>query len=243
MFEAFFKNKKTEQETIKFEPSEEVNTNTVKEEKIKETDQQEEWIWVEGYKGTDKNMMCRDVQYELNKTFKYEGKISLCDSGFHFCKYLNDVFGYYDLLNGNRFFKVKALVKRAEYRSINNQIYSIYGYSISDSKMVAKEIILLKELDYKDLKRSIEKRYPMIETEEEYMNCADYGSLCKHKFLSKMKKLGFSELFSQIQYDDIESEADLLKYLRHAEAYQEENISKDMMIYYLEKYKNKLDNE
>lgn len=242
MFEAFLKNKKTEQETIKFEPSEEVNTNTEEEKKIKETDQQEEWIWVEGYKGIDKNMMCRDVQYELNKTFKYEGEISLCDSGFHFCRDSNDVFGYYDLLSGNRFFKVKALIKRSKNRSINNQIYSIYSY-ISDSKMVAKEIILIKELDYKDLKINIEKRYPMIETEEEYINCDDYDSLCKHKFLSKMKKLGFSELFSQIQYDDIESDTDLLEYLRHAEAYQEENISKDMMIYYLEKYKNKLDNE
>ena len=25
-----------------------------------------DWVWVEGYKGTDANMRCKDYQYELN---------------------------------------------------------------------------------------------------------------------------------------------------------------------------------
>ena len=29
----------------------------------------DEWIWVDGYKGTDEDMKCHDFQYELNKQF------------------------------------------------------------------------------------------------------------------------------------------------------------------------------
>jgi hypothetical protein len=49
---------------------------------------------VTGYKGFDKNMQCRGMQYEEGKTFKSD-EASLCNSGLHFCEYPLDVFGYY----------------------------------------------------------------------------------------------------------------------------------------------------
>lgn len=74
----------------------------------------EEWVWVTGYKGTDKDMKCRDYQYEMNKQHDMpEGsEIDICRSGFHFCDKPEDVFRYYRAERGNRFFEVKALVRR-----------------------------------------------------------------------------------------------------------------------------------
>lgn len=66
----------------------------------------EEWIWVESYKGTDKDMKCRDYQYELGVQYDMpEGQtIKECESGFHLCLSLKDVYGYYDISDGHRFF-------------------------------------------------------------------------------------------------------------------------------------------
>ena len=63
---------------------------------------------MKGYKGTDKDMCCRGMQYEIGKTFYADGKIEVCDNGLHFCIRLTDVFDYYEHGNGNRFFEVEA---------------------------------------------------------------------------------------------------------------------------------------
>lgn len=79
----------------------------------------EEWIWVEGYKGTESDMKCRDQQYEIGKTYVMpEGSdIKLCESGFHFCLGLIDVFSYYAIGRGRRYFKVKALVRKSDFEN------------------------------------------------------------------------------------------------------------------------------
>ena len=53
-----------------------------------------------GYKGFDKNLKCREFQYEIRKEYEYDGKIELCSSGFHFCKNIADVNRYYDISSG-----------------------------------------------------------------------------------------------------------------------------------------------
>ena len=50
---------------------------------------------IKGFKGFDKDLKCRDYQYEVGKEFEEKGKIEACSNGFHFCENPLDVLGYY----------------------------------------------------------------------------------------------------------------------------------------------------
>lgn len=50
---------------------------------------------VKGFKATLPNMTCRDYQFGIGK-FKHMGIVNPCNSGFHFCKEITDVFTYYN---------------------------------------------------------------------------------------------------------------------------------------------------
>ena len=57
------------------------------------------------YKGFDKDLKCRDFQYEIGKTYE-EPTAELCEKGFHACEYPLDVFGYYAPSNMSRYCEV-----------------------------------------------------------------------------------------------------------------------------------------
>ena len=57
------------------------------------------------YKGFDKDLKCRDFQYEIGKTYE-EPTAELCEKGFHACEYPLDVFGYYAPSDMSRYCEV-----------------------------------------------------------------------------------------------------------------------------------------
>lgn len=168
----------------------------------------DEWIWVTGYKGTDKDMKCiDDLQYELNKMVSLpEGEQPvICSKGFHFSLYLEDVFTYYGPEHDNRFFKVSALVRKKDYD------ISRKGWSDVD-KLVAKSIILLHEVPDENVYTAMRKKYPDLrEAPESYLRAArvrsiydttkEYKEECKRICIYTLIEDGYSEAFANMIVD------------------------------------------
>ena len=78
---------------------------------------------MKGYKGFDKGLKCKGFQYEVGKTFKHDGEIKLCNSGFHFCESPFDVFDYYDICE-SEFAEIEAVgdIKKDTSKSVTNHI-------------------------------------------------------------------------------------------------------------------------
>lgn len=118
----------------------------------------EEYIWVKGFKGTDKDMRCQDdYQYELGKQFDLDEDIEpmVCSKGFHFCKKLENVFKFYKIGDGNRFFEVEALVKKSDIEPKKSDTVragfdpwsKIYrSFDLYEDKYAAKSIRFIREL-------------------------------------------------------------------------------------------------
>lgn len=162
----------------------------------------EEWIWVEGYKGTDKNMRCKDYQYELDKTFIMpdDVKIRECSRGFHLCLKLEDVFTYYDVKDGNRFFKVKALVRKADLESYGKNEAIVYmGVSIPQikTKLVSKSIEFISECSFEEVISSY--TWPDDFTDEDKQIAWEFDKFkaTEVKRSRKLVECGYSEAFAQ----------------------------------------------
>ncbi len=67
---------------------------------------------IKGYKAFDKDLKCRNFQYEIGGEYKEKGDISCYTNGFHFCNNPFDVLDYYPLIDDDgefsRFAKVKG---------------------------------------------------------------------------------------------------------------------------------------
>lgn len=89
---------------------------------------------IKSYKAFNKNMQCRDFQYEVGKEYNIDGNIECCQHGFHACKSPMDTWYYYDMLN-SRFAEVEQ----------SGKIDTIEGIKICSSHIKIK-----KEIDLTD---------------------------------------------------------------------------------------------
>src|SRR5574344_613037 len=69
---------------------------------------EERKMGIKGFKAFDKDLKCRDFQYEVGKIYKEDVTPSCCNRGFHFCEYPLETFRYYNP-NESRFCEVEAL--------------------------------------------------------------------------------------------------------------------------------------
>ena len=52
---------------------------------------------MKGFKGFKQDLTCMGFQYEVGKTYQYEGEVRVCNRGFHFCKNVGDIEAFYSL--------------------------------------------------------------------------------------------------------------------------------------------------
>ena len=94
---------------------------------------------MKAYKGFNKDMTCRDFQFEEGKEYEHKGKVNVCESGFHACERPLDCFDYYNpALSVYHEVKVDGDISKAD----------------GDTKVAAKKIKIGARLDIAGLVRA-----------------------------------------------------------------------------------------
>lgn len=140
-----------------------------------------------GYKGMDKDMMCREVKFEVGKSYyidenknvkstdvivdhNYENnKLTLCSNEvFHYCDNLQDVFSHYNLNGSNRFFKIQIL--GAWFNESNNKksgttsfriLEELTGTLLDNELRISNREKLDSQLNLEEL-RNLQKEFPQL---------------------------------------------------------------------------------
>ena len=208
-----------------------VNPCEDKKEPIKKVEPVEEWIWVNGYKATEKDMTCRGYQYEMNKVFDIseDKPVEECKHGFHMCLGMGDVRRYYDIGNSHRFFEVKALVRKKDYEHYGPSDYYLDEYgrvctSHLTDKLAAKSIIFTRELTMDEILESTHAS----DWSTEYKQLAIEIGLKKADLQRKvdiLTKLGYSETFAR------EISKDNKLFVRAETVGSQEGLSMDMKVW------------
>ena len=86
---------------------------------------------MKAYKGFDKNLQCRGLQYEIGGTQEVD-KVKLCNQGLHACEAPLDVFSYYVPGEGSRYCEV--------------EMDGVSDERGDDSKRVAKKLTVSAEI-------------------------------------------------------------------------------------------------
>lgn len=124
------------------------------------------------YKAMDKNMQCRDKQYEVGKTY-HEDKADYCHAGMHACENPLDVLHYYPLKDSPRFFEVECggSVDKSE----------------DDSKLACTELTVKGEVNFAGLvKATVNAVFNRVKGKEPfssgyYSTAAATGAYCSAK--------------------------------------------------------------
>lgn len=167
-----------------------------------EKTESEEWIWVEGYKGTKSDMTCLDYQYELGKTYIIppDEEVEECVNGFHLCLTLRDVFEHYPIADNNRFFIVKALVRKRDYDQYGMCSGGVFLRSSKKNKLVSRSIEFISECSideilsrYKTEKWTDEDKRRALLVGPETVE----GEIIHKNRVEALVKLGYSTPFSE----------------------------------------------
>ena len=104
------------------------------------------------FKGFDKNLKCRDFQYEVGKTYTMDEEPKLCEKGFHFCQRLTDVFSYYP-----RYYQYFNPGYKTNYRYCLIEVFGDGKYDVDRRKGVTNAIKIIRELTEEEINEIITK--------------------------------------------------------------------------------------
>lgn len=90
-----------------------------------------------GYKAFNKDLTCRDMQYEIGKEYVFEGEPIPCKQGFHFCETIGDCYKFYQRNENTRICEVEVTGKIVK----------------DDSKYVTNKIKILREITNNNLRK------------------------------------------------------------------------------------------
>ena len=98
------------------------------------------------YKGTDKNMRCKGLRYEIGKAVTIDGGVKLCERGLHACEMPLDVLNYYPPAT-SRYFEAElegvTAEKRDDTKRVGNRLELKAELSIAS--LVKAQIEYVKE--------------------------------------------------------------------------------------------------
>ena len=120
---------------------------------------------MKAYKGFDKDLKCRDFQYEIGKTYE-EPTADLCNRGFHACERPLDVFKYYAPGKTSRYCEV-------DLDDVSNQMDD-------DSKRCGKKIAVKAEIGIAGLVKAqiqyVQEHTTMEHTDPKQATAGEYGA-------------------------------------------------------------------
>ena len=120
---------------------------------------------MKAYKGFDKNLQCRGLQYEVGGTQEVD-KVNLCNQGLHACEAPLDVFNYYAPGDGSRYCEV--------------EMDGVSDERGKDSKRVAKKLTVGAEIGIPGLVKAhveyVKAHTTMEHTDQKAATAGDYGA-------------------------------------------------------------------
>ncbi|MDG3690087.1 hypothetical protein L5B99_00985 [Pseudomonas aeruginosa] len=124
---------------------------------------------VTAYKGFKQDLTCRGHQFEIGGTYKHEGEVEACASGFHSCEYPLDVFGYY-APGESRF----AIVKASGQLSRHDDDSKIASATLVVEAEISMPTMISRALDW--IMSKVDKSVEQTVVGETASNTGDYSA-------------------------------------------------------------------
>ena len=140
---------------------------------------------MKGYKGFNKDMTCRGMQYEEGKIYKMEEEPKCCERGYHFCENPIDCLGYYS-------------PNESIYRQVEATGEISKDEDTSDTKIATNEIKIGAKIDFQTMVK--------IAIEFTYKHCTKKGKgNNKRSDNSVASNTGYKSVASNTGYNSVAS--------------------------------------
>ena len=176
---------------------------------------------LKSYKGFNKDLKCRDFQYEVGKEYETDRAI-VCEEGFHACTDPLAVWDYYSPCNNCRFCEVEqgGEIEKDESTSKVSSTKIKIKAEIGIAGLVKAHIDILKESTINKIKewvgkKDIDKNYAKIGSSGDYAqigSSGDYAQIGSSGYSAKIGSSGdYAKIGSSGYYAQIGSSGDYAK--------------------------------